>query len=184
MSDIELAVTHSKELEHLLETRHGATGKGLHQKVSSVESRLPAPLVGQLRAVATLRNKVVHEAGFKLPDTAKFTLDCQAALAELAELPPVAPAASNRDYGRIAFMTWMGVSLVLTLALGGYVFYTTGLGAAILAFLVAFGGCLWLATDEGLDLVKKVGSFILGLFMLIMLAAVVKALWSVGKIAS
>lgn len=184
MSDIELAVTHSRELEHLLESRHGATGKGLHQKVSSVESRLPAPLVGQLRAVATLRNKVVHEAGFKLPDTAKFTLDCQAALAELTRLPPAAPATPAPDYGRVAYMTWVGISLMATLVLGGYVFYTTGLGAAILAFLVAFGGCLWLATDEGLDLVKNVGSFILGLFLLVVLVAVIKALWNVGKIAS
>jgi hypothetical protein len=184
MSDIELAVTHSKELEHLLESRHGATGKGLHQKVTSVESRLPAPLVGQLRAVATLRNKVVHEPGFKLPDATQFTLDCQAALGELTELPPVAPAAPKRDYGHIAFMTWGCISVALTLLVGAYIFYKVGLGAALLASLVTFVGCFWLTTDDGLKFVKSTGMFVLGFFMLVTFAGVIKALWNVGKIAS
>jgi hypothetical protein len=184
MSEIEIAVTNSKQLEHLLESRHGATGKGLHQKVTSIESRLPAPLVGQLRAVATLRNKVVHESGFKLPDPTKFTLDCQAALAALTELPPVAPVAPSRDFGHIAFMTWVCISVALSLALGCYVFYTTGLGAALLAALVAFVGCIWLTTDDGVALVKNVGFGILGLLALILFASAIKALWNVGKIAS
>jgi hypothetical protein len=43
-------------LEQFLETRFGATGNAVSEKIASVESRLPAPLVTQLRAVfATAR---------------------------------------------------------------------------------------------------------------------------------
>jgi hypothetical protein len=45
-----------KQLEMLLETGFGATGASFGEKVSSVETKLPAPLVVQLRAVyATAR---------------------------------------------------------------------------------------------------------------------------------
>ncbi|MBX7105553.1 MAG: hypothetical protein K1X57_15830 [Gemmataceae bacterium] len=67
MSDIEFAVKECKKLEALLETGFGATGRGLHEKVSSVEKKLPPPLVRRLRFIATVRNKLVHE-----PDHDKF----------------------------------------------------------------------------------------------------------------
>ena len=45
-----------KQLEALLETGFGATGASFSEKISSVENKLPAPLVVQLRAVyATAR---------------------------------------------------------------------------------------------------------------------------------
>ncbi|HEY1191925.1 MAG TPA: hypothetical protein VGE74_30120, partial [Gemmata sp.] len=62
MSDIELAVTRTKALESLLEQALGATGKGLHEKVTSVQARLSPGLVKKLRFVATVRNKIVHES--------------------------------------------------------------------------------------------------------------------------
>jgi hypothetical protein len=68
MSDIELAITRVKSLESLLEQALGATGKGLHEKVSSVQDRLPPPLVKRLRFVATVRNKIVHESDYKQID--------------------------------------------------------------------------------------------------------------------
>jgi hypothetical protein len=61
MSDIDLAVTRSQRLEQLLERDFGATGRGLHEKVSSVADAIPQDLVRKLRLVATVRNKVVHE---------------------------------------------------------------------------------------------------------------------------
>ena len=71
MSDIDLAVSNSKRLESLLEKKLGATGKGLHEKVSSVENRLPRELVRKLRLVATVRNKIVHESDYKSIDDRK-----------------------------------------------------------------------------------------------------------------
>ena len=78
MSDIDLAVTRSQRLEQMLEHDFGATGKGLHQKASSVAGRIPEDLVRKLRLVATVRNKVVHESG-RIDDKPRFVEAADAA---------------------------------------------------------------------------------------------------------
>jgi hypothetical protein len=91
MSDIELAITRVKALESLLEQAFAATGKGLHEKVTSVENRLPPTLVKKLRFVATVRNKIVHESNYQqIDDRAGFLRACDEAEAELKALaaPP------------------------------------------------------------------------------------------------
>jgi hypothetical protein len=91
MSDIELAVTRTKALESLLEQAFGAAGKGLHEKVSSVQDRLPPPLVKKLRFIATVRNKIVHEASYQsIDDRAGFARATDEAEAEIrAMMAPV-----------------------------------------------------------------------------------------------
>ena len=87
MSDIDLAVTHCKRLESLLEQKLGAEGKGLHEKVSSVENRLPRELIRKLRLVATVRNKIVHETDYKnIDDRKKFLQASKEAEKELRTL--------------------------------------------------------------------------------------------------
>jgi hypothetical protein len=87
MSDIDLAVSHCKTLESLLEKKLGATGRGLHEKVSSVESRLPHELVRKLRLVATVRNKIVHEADYtSIDDRKRFLTACKESERELKTL--------------------------------------------------------------------------------------------------
>lgn len=72
-NDYELAIKSSKELEHLLDTEFDAHGKGLHEKISSVESSLSSELVRNMRYLATIRNKLVHEYDFdSIPDRLKF----------------------------------------------------------------------------------------------------------------
>lgn len=91
MSDIELAVTRTKALESLLEHALGATGKGLHEKVTSVQTKVPPQLVKKLRFVATVRNKIVHESNYQqIDDRGGFLRACDEAEAELRALtaPP------------------------------------------------------------------------------------------------
>ena len=91
MSDIELAITRVKALESLLEQALGATGKGLHEKVTSVQNKLSPGLVKKLRFVATVRNKIVHESDYQqIDDRAGFLRACDEAEAELRALlaPP------------------------------------------------------------------------------------------------
>ncbi|HZX33389.1 MAG TPA: hypothetical protein VFF03_18715, partial [Rhodocyclaceae bacterium] len=78
------AIDVTRQLETLLETL-GATGKGLHERTSSVEAKLPAALVRKLRFVASVRNKIVHEDEL-LPDDdfAEFVETGKLAIAELA----------------------------------------------------------------------------------------------------
>jgi hypothetical protein len=89
MSDVELAITRVKALEALLEQALGATGKGLHEKVTSVQDRLAPPLVKKLRFIATVRNKIVHEADYQqIDDRDGFVRACDEAEAELNALLP------------------------------------------------------------------------------------------------
>jgi hypothetical protein len=65
MADIDRLLKATRPLEAALR-RKGADGRGLHGLVSSVETELPADLVKQIRWLATLRNKAVHEEGFRI----------------------------------------------------------------------------------------------------------------------
>ena len=85
MSDIDLAVTRSQRLEQLLEHDFGATGRGLHEKVSSVADAIPQDLLRKLRLVATVRNKVVHENG-RIDDRSRFLEAADAAERELIQI--------------------------------------------------------------------------------------------------
>lgn len=80
------AIDIARRLESALETL-GAQGKGLHEKVGSVEDRLPAALVSKLRYIASVRNKIVHEDEV-LPDAelAAFTKSGKQAADALAAL--------------------------------------------------------------------------------------------------
>jgi hypothetical protein len=86
-NDYELAIKSSKELEHILEKEFHASGKGLHEKISSVSSALPAELVKNMRYLATIRNKLVHEHGFDaIPDRPRFIQKFDWSAAKLKEI--------------------------------------------------------------------------------------------------
>lgn len=86
INDFELVIRVSKELEYVLVAHFAASGKGLHEKISSAVG-LPPALVRRMRYLATIRNKLIHEYGFDaLPDRARFLADFNASRAELAAL--------------------------------------------------------------------------------------------------
>jgi len=73
MSDIDLAVKSTKRIESSLVRILGAKGKGLHEKASSVENKLPVSLVKRMRYIASVRNKLVHDESYrKIDDRASF----------------------------------------------------------------------------------------------------------------
>ena len=111
MSDIDLAVTNCKRLESLLEQKLGASGRGLHEKVSSVESRLPHELVHKLRLVATVRNKIVHESDYQnIDDRKKFIQTSKEAEKELKAI-----GGGGNGVSKIALL--IGFLIVVVLAL-------------------------------------------------------------------
>ncbi len=80
-----------KQLELLLETGFGATGATFTEKVSSVENKLPAPLVVQLRAVhATARQ--LETGGTVNVSSYRRMLSSSAEQLELLARPQVVPA--------------------------------------------------------------------------------------------
>ncbi|ETV94319.1 hypothetical protein H310_11968 [Aphanomyces invadans] len=86
-NDYELVIKCSKELEYILECEFGATGKGLHEKITAVSGSLSPQLVKQMRFLATIRNKLIHERGFdRIPDRGHFISQFEAAAGELEAL--------------------------------------------------------------------------------------------------
>ena len=112
-SDIELVIRYSRALESLLGKRLGATGTGLHERITSVEKRLPVPLVKRLRWIATMRNNVVHVDGFVLPSAAEYEAACKKCMEELQAVKvapkesPVARAARLQAEDQALVHDWL-----------------------------------------------------------------------------
>jgi hypothetical protein len=71
-NDYELAIKASKDLEYILERHFGAQGRGLHEKISTARGLSPN-LARDMRYLATIRNKLIHERGFDaIPDRQEF----------------------------------------------------------------------------------------------------------------
>lgn len=85
-NEFELVIRVAKELEQILEKEFGATGKGLHQKISSAQG-LSAQLVKRMRFLATIRNKMIHDADFNsIPDRRGFEQAFAESCVELEQL--------------------------------------------------------------------------------------------------
>ena len=128
LSDIELAVKYSRALEALLAKNFGATGTGLFALTKSVENRLPKATVARLRQVAWVRNKVVHEVDYAMPNRNAFMLSCQQCEAELKKAARpltkeelAARAAKARAADQAYVTDWFReVGVALAVALPGY----------------------------------------------------------------
>ena len=66
----------TRKIETLLIINYHANGKGLHEKISSVENEINSAEVKKLRWIATMRNKSVHEDGFEIEDLNSFLEEC------------------------------------------------------------------------------------------------------------
>ena len=97
MGDYEIAIKRCKQIESLLEQGLGAQGKGLHEKVTSIQDKLPQPLVRRLRFIASVRNKLVHDASVdRLDDRDGFQQACDTAEHEIRTmLQPVSTGSTG-----------------------------------------------------------------------------------------
>lgn len=120
LSDYELVITSCKRLEAILEKGFGASGRGLHEKVTSVQAELPEPLVRKLRFIATVRNKLVHDQDYqRLDDRDGYRRASKEAETQLAAL--LKPAATG----------WLGRKGV---------FVAAGVAALVAAMIFWFSG--------------------------------------------
>lgn len=87
MSSIEMAVRNARAIETLLVERLGASGKGLHEKLNSVEKRLPPHIVKTARWIATLRNSAVHQHDFEIANPEDFMNAAARVMTYLEALP-------------------------------------------------------------------------------------------------
>ncbi|MCY0871397.1 MAG: hypothetical protein OWQ56_01565 [Acidithiobacillus caldus] len=120
MSDIELAVEKSRKLEQALEAGFGARGRGLHEKITSVEGKLPRNLVKQLRWVATIRNHVVHE-GTKIADPTTFAQSADRAYSAIQEIVAARRVNASKKPNRSGWIVTLLIAVLLAALIGLYV---------------------------------------------------------------
>ncbi|QRN97035.1 hypothetical protein JRI60_50140 [Archangium violaceum] len=124
MKDITPVVRAAKRIETLLEAKFGAQGRGLHEKLSSVERQVPAELHKTIRYVATVRNKVVHEDDYELDDAQGFLHQAERVARALEDLQveklptrlPGTPPAASSSGGTL-------IKLALAMSIGGFIAY-------------------------------------------------------------
>src|SRR5699024_2954360 len=85
MAHISLAVRGSQRIESFLKKHFNAQGKGLHAIVSSVEEQIPQQTVRHIRYIASVRNKVVHEAA-EIDDLEIFSERVDSILSDLQSI--------------------------------------------------------------------------------------------------
>jgi len=94
MSFIESVLAKTKRMESLLENNFRATGRGLHDKASSVEGTLDANTIKRIRYIATVRNRLMHEADYVFDgDEAGFLGLCDQVITALEY-----PGSTSRTY--------------------------------------------------------------------------------------
>jgi len=175
MNQIEVAVKISRHLETLLEKNYQATGKGLHEKVTSVESRLDEALVKQLRYIATIRNSVVHEDGFIIADLAKFVMTGDAAVVRLGGKPD-----ATLTLGTQAAWAWyldITTLLLATVAGAGVGIWNLGFWPGILGAIGGFVVAAVVTSDEAKRLYKATLEFVFGLFILACVWLLASSVW-------
>lgn len=69
MNNLEQISNISKDLENTLETKFGATGKDLHEKISSVENILNENLIKKIKFIAIVKTKIMHDDGESINDS-------------------------------------------------------------------------------------------------------------------
>ncbi len=62
----------SREIETILKDKFKAEGKGLHTYIDSIENKIEIQLVKDLRYIATIRNKSMHESSFKINNFSRY----------------------------------------------------------------------------------------------------------------
>jgi hypothetical protein len=97
MSFLEAVLQRTKRIERLLEENYQAVGRGLHDKATSVEHQLDASAVKQLRFIASVRNKLMHEDGYDYDpnDQGRFLEVCDKNIQYLLNCPPVIQASKS-----------------------------------------------------------------------------------------
>jgi len=128
MGEIDTAVKYSKQIETLLEQKFGASGKGLHEKLSSIETKIAQNIARQIRYVASIRNKVVHENGYQIDDYDQFVFACEKIIQSLNSLaadsisasgtalePPHPQLNTGRYIYRFSLINFVGSIIVVAL---------------------------------------------------------------------
>lgn len=116
--DISIILDATRRIETMLVDKFNATGRGLHEKLSSVERRIPRHVRGSIRYIATLRNKAVHEDGFEITDPAEFLAKAEWVYSELVKAPVPEPGEFLWKYLAIGSAAVAVIAIILLVVNG------------------------------------------------------------------
>mmetsp|Transcript_32252 Transcript_32252/g.67240 ORF Transcript_32252/g.67240 Transcript_32252/m.67240 type:complete len:136 (+) Transcript_32252:100-507(+) len=89
-NDYELVIKASKELEYILESEFQSSGRGLHEKITAAQQQhlqQHPQVIKDMRFLATIRNKLIHERGFDvIPNRKAFITTFQKSATVLTEI--------------------------------------------------------------------------------------------------
>jgi hypothetical protein len=84
VSFLESVIQKTRRLERLLEENYQASGKGVHEKATSVERKLDSNTLKQIRFIASVRNKLMHEDDYRFDgDESGFLRKCDEVIERL-----------------------------------------------------------------------------------------------------
>lgn len=96
MGQLDKVINYSKEIEAILETRYSATGKGLQEKMISVESRIPKDVASNIRKIGFIRNAAVHQLGYEVEDLDAYCEMCDFVIEKLGGRVSIGRSFSDR----------------------------------------------------------------------------------------
>ena len=119
MVDLNQIVGATKRLEALLEQKFGAMGRGLHEKLSSVERHIPMDLRRKIRYLATIRNKAMHEDGYEPESMETYLATAREATEELEAVAPRKPRKTLSPPGGYSWYHMVSAFLCGVVLMGG-----------------------------------------------------------------
>ncbi|WP_260295643.1 hypothetical protein [Sedimenticola hydrogenitrophicus] len=99
MGQIEEVIILTRKIESLLDGV-GATGKGIHEKINSVEGKYSSYLVKKIHGIASIRNKTMHVDGFMIEDFDEFKATCNEVISELSLNRKQRTSSTSQKYNR------------------------------------------------------------------------------------
>jgi hypothetical protein len=97
MSFVESVIVRVRRIEKLLSDL-GGDGKGIHERVTQLGSRVPYDQSKRLRYIASVRNKLIHTDGYTFDGNESTFLDvCDHSISQLESLLKVAATSSAKS---------------------------------------------------------------------------------------
>ncbi len=98
-------IHYTREIETIIKSKFKVDGNGLHQYIDSIQKYFDAAFIKDLRYLATMRNKSMHEHDFKLNNLKSYENLAIKTIAKLNEYKPIpkmrVPPVGSRNIVRI-----------------------------------------------------------------------------------
>ena len=118
----------TRKIESILKDKFKAKGKGLHTYIDSIENMLDEPLIKDLRFIATIRNKSMHESTFKMDNFMRYQRVAESTILrlnklEIKKLKPPRYQQQNKKLPK-ENKSFIKILIVIVLTVAGFLYYS------------------------------------------------------------